>query len=282
MEKTKRLIWADALKGYLILTVILGHAIQYCLPDGLCEVNYWWKLIYSFHMAAFIAISGFVNYKSKTGCCKRRYYQLFIPFVLWLLIYWRTKGGDFATLANIFFRPDGYLWFLWVLFVISLLFVNAIWISKKLRVKLEYVVFFLCLLLIGIMIVTDFRLFGYQFIAYYFLFYAIGYFANRYKEYLVSNNWYLISLFCIWMILASFWSMHDLPFFLSNIPFIPASLLQYGYRFITAFVAIIFLLSFGTKYLNSDKNQRMIVCCGNMSLGFTFMSIYHVSYQILA
>ena len=179
-------------------------------------------------------------------------------------------------MANIFFRPDGYLWFLWVLFVISLLFVNAIWISKKLRVKLEYVVFFLCLLLIGIMIVTDFRLFGYQFIAYYFLFYAIGYFANRYKEYLVSNNWYLISLFCIWMILASFWSMHDLPFFLSNIPFIPASLLQYGYRFITAFVAIIFLLSFGTKYLNSDKNQRMIVCCGNMSLGFTFMSIYHV------
>ena len=276
MEKTKRLIWADALKGYLILTVILGHAIQYCLPDGLCEVNYWWKLIYSFHMAAFIAISGFVNYKSKTGCCKRRYYQLFIPFVLWLLIYWRTKGGDFATLANIFFRPDGYLWFLWVLFVISLLFVNAIWISKKLRVKLEYVVFFLCLLLICIMIVTDFRFFGYQFIAYYFLFYAIGYFANRYKEYLVSNNWYLISLFCIWMILASFWSMHDLPFFLSNIPFIPASLLQYGYRFITAFVAIIFLLSFGTKYLNSDKNQRMIVCCGNMSLGFTFMSIYHV------
>lgn len=82
MEKTKRLIWADALKGYLILTVILGHAIQYCLPDGLCEVNYWWKLIYSFHMAAFIAISGFVNYKSKTGCCKRRYYHF-----LFLLCY---------------------------------------------------------------------------------------------------------------------------------------------------------------------------------------------------
>lgn len=70
MEKTKRLIWADALKGYLILTVILGHAIQYCLPDGLCEVNYWWKLIYSFHMAAFIAISGFVNYNPKRDVVK--------------------------------------------------------------------------------------------------------------------------------------------------------------------------------------------------------------------
>lgn len=64
MEKVKRLIWADALKGYLILTVILGHAIQYCLPDSQCEGNYWWRLIYSFHMAAFFTISGFVNYKS--------------------------------------------------------------------------------------------------------------------------------------------------------------------------------------------------------------------------
>lgn len=59
MEKTKRLIWADALKGYLILTVILGHAIQYCLPDGQCEVNYWWKLIYSCHIYCYKWICKF-------------------------------------------------------------------------------------------------------------------------------------------------------------------------------------------------------------------------------
>lgn len=85
------------------------------------------------------------------------------------------------------------LWFLWVLFVINLLFVNAIWISKKSGVKMEYIAIFWCLLLIGIMIIADCRLFGYQFIAYYFLFYVIGYFANRYKEYLISTNWYLMS-----------------------------------------------------------------------------------------
>lgn len=36
----ERLIWLDSLKGWLILIVIIGHAIQYCLPEGACENNY--------------------------------------------------------------------------------------------------------------------------------------------------------------------------------------------------------------------------------------------------
>lgn len=59
----ERLIWLDSLKGWLILIVVFGHAIQYCLPDVACENNYCWNLIYSFHMPAFIAASGFVNYR---------------------------------------------------------------------------------------------------------------------------------------------------------------------------------------------------------------------------
>ncbi len=60
-----RLVWLDVLKGFLILLVIIGHAIQYCLPDGECERNYWWNLIYSFHMPAFMAASGYINYRPK-------------------------------------------------------------------------------------------------------------------------------------------------------------------------------------------------------------------------
>ena len=59
----ERLIWLDSLKGLLILIVVIGHAIQYCLLEGACENNYWWNLIYSFHMPAFMAASGFVNYR---------------------------------------------------------------------------------------------------------------------------------------------------------------------------------------------------------------------------
>ena len=60
----ERLIWLDSLKGWLILIVVLGHAIQYCLPEDACENDYLWNLIYSFHMPAFMAASGFINYRS--------------------------------------------------------------------------------------------------------------------------------------------------------------------------------------------------------------------------
>ena len=60
--KNERLIWADSLKGWLILLVILGHAIQ-CTLGADCENNHVWNLIYSFHMPAFMAVSGWLAYR---------------------------------------------------------------------------------------------------------------------------------------------------------------------------------------------------------------------------
>lgn len=58
-----RLIWADSLKGWLILLVILGHAIQSTLGAD-CDSNHVWNLIYSFHMPAFMAVSGWLTFRS--------------------------------------------------------------------------------------------------------------------------------------------------------------------------------------------------------------------------
>lgn len=58
----KRLIWADSLRGILIVLVVLGHAIQAQLGDG-CFTNHVWNYIYSFHMAAFMAVSGWLSYR---------------------------------------------------------------------------------------------------------------------------------------------------------------------------------------------------------------------------
>lgn len=54
--KTERIIWADSLKGLLIILVVIGHAIQFCMPSE-CEHNHLWNIIYSFHMPAFMAVS---------------------------------------------------------------------------------------------------------------------------------------------------------------------------------------------------------------------------------
>lgn len=58
----QRLIWADSLKGWLMLLVILGHAIQETLGAD-CDSNHVWNLIYSFHMPAFMAISGWLAFR---------------------------------------------------------------------------------------------------------------------------------------------------------------------------------------------------------------------------
>lgn len=59
-----RLVWADSLKGCLMILVVFGHAVQYCLPTT-HNLSHLWNMIYSFHMPAFMAISGYLNYSSK-------------------------------------------------------------------------------------------------------------------------------------------------------------------------------------------------------------------------
>lgn len=63
MSDKKRLIWIDSLKGWLMILVVLGHAIQSSLGDT-CFQNHLWNLIYSFHMPAFMAISGWFAFSN--------------------------------------------------------------------------------------------------------------------------------------------------------------------------------------------------------------------------
>jgi fucose 4-O-acetylase-like acetyltransferase len=62
----ERLIWADSLKGWLMILVIVGHVIQGVLSDSFAS-NHVWNLIYSFHMPAFMAVSGWLSFRM-TGC----------------------------------------------------------------------------------------------------------------------------------------------------------------------------------------------------------------------
>ncbi len=93
----KRLIWADALKGILIVLVVLGHSIQASMMklEGSFLNDYLWNLIYSFHMPAFIAISGFLAFrKNLVGWGRfdwlqftwRRFRQLMIPYLIWSVV----------------------------------------------------------------------------------------------------------------------------------------------------------------------------------------------------
>lgn len=59
----KRLFYLDAMKGILIILVILGHSIQDTISDY--QNNFLFRFIYSFHMPLFFAISGYLTFKNK-------------------------------------------------------------------------------------------------------------------------------------------------------------------------------------------------------------------------
>ena len=63
-----RLYYLDNLKGLLIILVILGHAIQFTLPDY--ENVFAFRLIYSFHMPLFFFISGYLAVRKEDSAQK--------------------------------------------------------------------------------------------------------------------------------------------------------------------------------------------------------------------
>ena len=262
-----RLIWADRLKGCLMILVVLGHTIQQALGHA-CADNHLWNLIYSFHMPAFVAVSGYLGFRSRRVDVSRRFRQLMVPFLLWSLVLFLVHPPyRLGTLGFYFWRPDSTFWFLWALFWIAVLFGIGDWLAKRLRVKQEVVMAVICLALVLMMVFWNVRVLGLQFISYYFLFYVMGYYLHKYEGLRTSNTALLLLLTAVWAALAWFWRMHAVPSFLAGIG-LPMSIMGYSYRFLTAFVAVYVILCASPLLLDYRQGyDNLLLFCGVWSLG---------------
>lgn len=281
-----RIIWADSLKGILMLLVILGHSIQVTMGDA-CETCHIWNLIYSFHMPVFMAVSGWLMYKQTIGwggqkLIGRRAQQLLIPYLIWSLIVF-IKNGVYSidSFINIFERPDKYYWFLWILFWINVLYHLTYFVASKFDIKSDYILIGLCVILAGIMILFNPRVFGIQLLAYFFLSFTFGYYIHKSKCLQTDNKIILFVLFLIWVVLGWYWSMHELPSWMPIIPHVPTAVLQYSYREITAAIAIYVILN-GAQYCLNGSNylNQWMSKFGEVSLGLYVIHLFYLSYIV--
>ncbi len=160
MEKKKVFDEFNILKGIAIILVVLGHSFpDYGIGTGIKErVNiYTFAYIYSFHMPLFFMISGFLFYnsinrintiKDRFNLIKNRFVRLFIPYLFYSVLTVVMKIA-FSTYAQHEFNlkdsykillgdnPNGGLWFLYVLFIISLI------ISLLPKKKICYIITFI-------------------------------------------------------------------------------------------------------------------------------------------
>lgn len=85
-----RLASMDMLKGFAIIMVIAGHAVQYLISGHYYDKEVY-RLIYSFHMPLFMAITGFFasggggKYVSVKQLAKRTYHLL-LPLVVYAFV----------------------------------------------------------------------------------------------------------------------------------------------------------------------------------------------------
>ena len=115
----------DALKGFAILLVVMGHTIAWNFsdrnivlfennqPDNIRIAGLIFQFIYSFHMPLFFLISGFFSYKETCILKKqlrKKTISYFVPYLFSGIILYGFFGGD----------AFGY-WFLLSLFELSVL-----------------------------------------------------------------------------------------------------------------------------------------------------------------
>ena len=152
------------MKGLAMFLAVVGHS----LPDAVHGFNiigensfseFIFQWIYSFHMSTFFFCAGFLfiprlPYKKASDIMRKRFKRLMVPYLFYSLTYLLLKTilGSFADhplednafgLMFLGVSPSFGCWFLWVLFIISLIFTLGKHINPKWLFAISILLFIL-------------------------------------------------------------------------------------------------------------------------------------------
>lgn len=283
MANGHRLPYVDSLKGFAILLVVLGHVLQHYYSDEILIV----RIVYAFHIPMFMFMSGYVCYmKYEWSMVRRRAVQLLVPFFSSIILSYGINvwlGTADETLPvylwNVVLQPDRGLWFLWALFFISILFIGCRRISQKLHLP-EWPVFVLvAVLLNGMVIFGKFRLFGFHWIAWYFIYFYAGVVWRKWNESRDDTHRFdirlLISCAMLFLLMVCFFRMHnEAPTFYRWINLGP--LFPVAYRFAIGLIGTLMVYEIFKLYYKSSLIQTILSKMGGVTLG-----IYYIHFLIL-
>lgn len=284
----------DLIKGFTIILVVLGHCIQFgsgadYMNQNIFFDNFIFKLIYSFHMPLFAAISGYLFYFSiiKYGfkdLLIRKLKQLLIPIIttsiiniiINIILKRVNIGLNLNTLKYIITIFYTNLWFLWailfcsvVVLLINKFFLNSIYV---------YLIVFLLLFITP----DSLNLYYFKFL---YPFFIIGFFFN--KLYLLKNNiynWkYLILSFVIHILLLLFFDnniyIYNTGFTIIGKENIFMQIFYNLFRILAGISGIVLALNFINYIKNKIKFiDKIVLVLGKQSMGIYIVSGYIFSY----
>ena len=286
----------DALKGYAITLVVLGHAIQFQKLD--MDKVLLFKLIYSFHMPLFMCLGGYLAFgsiqkRSLLEILKTRFQSLVVPFIAWYyivayLMEAKVLTCNFSEYSWALIQSPGRgLWFLWVLFLCYVVLAVAARAEKYagswalVFVAAAFNPFKISLLGTALFIPGRYALFGLSTLAWYVQFFTLGYVAakyiNRVRPYLpIAGAIAVIGFF----VLLPEWSRTGPPLFASKyapagVPIFLATRITQVYLFavpICGILASVFLI----QSLRNTRVEPILVSLGRRSMG-----IYAIHWHLV-
>lgn len=292
MEK-RRNNYIDAIRGFAILLVILGHSII-VYPINLHEIQ-WCKIlyqfIYSFHMPLFFLVSGFCfSYKNQLkSFLIKKIKRIVLPYLCFSLldllsriIFVNLVNRRFSAIEEIdrIFFYGGEYWFLYVLFELYIIFICINKLIEKNRI-LTNIIFFVIFLIIAIMSKYFTTIMCFSNVCYYSLFFYVGYIMKinsekiRYVIIPKFNNYKEIS--CLIATFVSLWIIDEI--FLNGLDtsFIIIKIITAFLGCILSVIAI-YLYKFKKHLSEYGRYTMQLYLLNGFSLGisrFIICNIFH-------
>jgi len=279
----KRSINIDALKGFLIILVVLGHAIQFIYSVNNFDNNFLWRIIYSFHMPLFMFISGYLSYSKNRQndfkWIKKRFLLLVVPFFTWIIIdyFFKWQVNDLSIISKIkevIIEPDKGYWFLLIVFYNCL----VLYLSNIFGKKKQPIIY---LILIGLVLMLPINKFGLILFKWHIVFFSFGYVLSRYKYFLIK--YYKIIFYVniiIFIVLVIFWRRAGDPTFITYLNLftnndILKKIILLGYKYV---VPISGILLFFTLFENfkMDKIKNLLSIFSKYTLEIYILHVYLV------
>lgn len=183
----------DCYKGVLIVLVVLGHIIEYSVSDW--NHNILQNLIWAVQMPGFMLVSGYFSFREVENGRKlmagyrKSVERYLLPFLAWFVLVSVLLLGNYERnvlkgLSHLAWRVDSGLWFIWVVFVLSLIMVLCNLARGKANGLVKQLVTVAVTfggsygILLFLAKLTSVNFLGIKFVLYYGLFYGLGWFIR--------------------------------------------------------------------------------------------------------
>lgn len=268
----------DLLKGVSIFLVVWGHAIQYA-NNGEFDffLNPIFIFIYTFHMPLFMFISGFlflhsVSNKKCSDVIIKRIKQLVVPIVAWSTMYYiftQVLTRQSISIIDLIKSYIGSFWFLFVLFVLSLL---VTLVHRYFKDKLFIYV------ILGILILFLPEKINLVYIKFMYPYFILGYLLNKHKT-KIKKYIDIIGISCtmLFVILLIGWTK-DYYIYTTGMSLYVDDILHklfiICYRYISGLAGCGFFIYAIYKFCKNNVNSNILNVIGKYTLGIYIIQSY--------